>query len=157
MKQTGLMDRIQEDMRPGVITRAGFLGSDTRNLADVLEADDAAVKRLGLTHEQVAQRMRDLREAGKKGLGQTVRVEDSFEVAVDGVRGKLPCPFRDGHVFPKVNTTVRNLRLGREITYTDLSIHMIEVHGFYQGRGAPFRQEPANLVEILEIVPVADG
>ena len=32
MKQTVQLQRIQEKMRPGVITRDGFLGSDRRNL-----------------------------------------------------------------------------------------------------------------------------
>jgi hypothetical protein len=28
---------------------------------------------------------------------------------------------------------------------------MILVHGFYEGKGSPFRLEPKDLVEILEI------
>jgi len=151
MKQTPEMDAIQRQMRPGVITRDGFLGSDARKLADILEFDNAEVNRLGLTHEGIAARMRELRDAGRKGIGLATRVDPHFEVRVDSVRGKLPCPFGHAGLVQKMNTTVRNLAGGREITYTDLNIHMIGGHGFYEGRGSAFRLEPSELKEILEI------
>jgi hypothetical protein len=153
MKQTVQLRSIQEKMQPGVITRDGFLGSDSRNLIDILEEDDAAVKRMNLEHKTIAERMIELRDAGMRGLGDYISVDPHFEVRVDSARGKLPCPFGDPGVFPKTNTTVRNLNLGREVTYTDINIHLILVHGFYEGRGAAFRLEPSDLVEILEVQP----
>jgi hypothetical protein len=150
MKQSIQMDRIQNDMRPGAITQDGFLGTDRRRLIDILDADEAAVRRLGLTHARVAARMIELRTAGLKGLGLETPVAPHFEIRVDSVRGKLPCPFAHEGIFPKVNTTVTNTRMGRTITYTDLNIHMIERHGFYEGIGSPFRLDPQLLIEILE-------
>jgi len=151
MKQTPAMEEIQRQMHPGVITRNGFLGRDGRKLADILEADNAEINRLGLTHEVIARRMSELRDAGRKGLGLPVCVEEHFEVQVDSVRGKLPCPFGDAGLCQKMNTTVRNLETGQQITYTDLNIHMIAAHGFYEGLGSAFRTSPADLKEILEI------
>jgi hypothetical protein len=151
MKQTPDMDRIQRDMQPGIICRDGFLGTDTRNLVEILIEDEAAVKRLGATHEGIADHMRELRDAGMMGLGEFVTIPPHFEVRVDSVRGKLPCPFSHPGVVPKTNTTVRNLESGEEITYTDLNIHLIEEHGFYEGKGACFRLEPADLLRILEM------
>ena len=154
MKQSPIMDKIQQNMQPGVITLDGFLGNDDRNLIDILEEDDAEVKRLGYTHEAIANRMVELKEAGKKGLGEFTTVEPHFEVRVDSVRGKLPSPFGGPGLYSKTNTTVRNKKLKREITYTDLNIHLIRKHGFYEGKGFPFRMEPKKLIEILEIEPV---
>ena len=153
MKQSPQLQKAQNAMRPGVITRDGFLGHDTRNLVDILIEDEAEVQRLNLTHAEIAQRMIELRDAGMRGLGDFINVEPHFEVKVDTVRGKLPCPFGDPGIFPKTNTVVRNLELGREITYTDLSIHMIMAHGFYEGRGSGFRLEPSKIVEVLEVKP----
>jgi hypothetical protein len=153
MKQTAILDHVQANLRPGVITQSGFLGQDTRPLVDILEADNARVQRLGLTHLRIADAMRRFREAGAEGLGEPVTVPPHFEVRVDGVRGKLPCPFDHKGLYPKVNTVVRNTALGREVTYTDLNIHMIEAHGFYQGHGALFHTEPEDLARILEIAP----
>jgi len=156
MKQTAEMDRYQRNMLPGVITLEGMLGTDTRHLVDILIEDNAIVRRLGCTHAIIAARMRQLREAGTKGLGMSLHVDDHFHVRVDNVRGKLPCPFEDG-VFQKTFIEVQNDRIGKSITYTDLHIHMIDAHGFYEGRGSHFRIEPADLVEILEVAPEVEN
>ncbi|MBN2727395.1 hypothetical protein JXR74_08515 [Candidatus Mcinerneyibacteriota bacterium] len=151
MKQTVQMDKIQASMRRGVITLEGFLGTDTRKLVDILIDDDAEVRRLGMSHEAIARRMLELKQAGEAGLGEFVTVGEQLEVKVDAVRGKLPCPFGDPGIFGKVNTTVRNKKTKKEVTYTDLHIHMIWAHGFYEGKGSRFRLEPAELIDILEV------
>ncbi len=151
MKQTVQMKQAQEQMAPGIITRDGFLGDDRRPLGDILIADDAAVRALDLDHQAMAARMSELRDAGMAGLGEFVDVAPAFEVRADSVRGSLPCPFGDPGIFPKTTITVRNRRTAREITYTDLHIHLVRSHGFYEGRGSPFRLEPKDLAEVLEL------
>ena len=157
MKQTPQLSKAQGRMAPGVITRDGFLGEDRRNLVDILVADDGEVRRLGLSHKDIAQRMIDLRDSGMAGLGEFIDVAPHYEVRVDSVRGKLPCPFGDPGIFPKTNTTVRNQKNGREITYTDLHIHLIGSHGFFEGKGSPFRLEPSELAEVLEVEASGEG
>jgi hypothetical protein len=153
MKQTVQMDKIQANMRKGVLTLEGFLGTDTRKLVDILVDDDAEVRRLGVTHAEIARRMIELKEAGEKGLGEFINAGKNIEVKVDSVRGRLPCPFGDPGIFGKVNTTVRDKLTGQEMTFTDLHIHMIKTHGFYEGKGSRFRLEPAQLVELLQVKP----
>ena len=70
---------------------------------------------------------------------------------MDAARGTLPCPFGDQASFAKVNTTVHNLESGKEITFTDLNLHLIAAHGFYEGRGAQFRLNPEQLMDTLEM------
>lgn len=151
MKQTPEMNSIQQQMRPGKITRDGFLGSDTRLLCEIIDTDNAVVRAAGLTHADIAARMRQLRDAGARGLGQTIKVAPHFEVTVDAVRGKLPCPFLHEGLFQKIFVIVSNLSIKESVTFTDMNIHMIEAHGFYEGRGATFRQEPVTLIRVLEI------
>ncbi len=151
MKQSPDLTTAQERMKPGVITSCGFLGPDRRNLIEILVEDEALVQRLNTTHKQIAQRMKELRDKGLAGLGMFEKVEDRFEVKVDSMRGQLPSPFEDHIMIGKQNTVVRNLKLNKEVTYTDIHIHMIEFHGFYQGKGSVFRIEPEDLVEILEV------
>jgi len=154
MKQTPEMDRYQHNMRPGCITLKGMLGTDRRNLTDILTDDDAEVKRLGTTHAAIAARMQELRDAGVAGLGESISVQQTFHVRVDSVRGKLPCPFEDA-VVQKTFVQVQNQALNETITYTDLHIHMIKEHGFYEGHGSGFRLPPADLVKVLEVPPAA--
>ena len=153
MKQSPELSIAQANMKPGVITLYGFLGPDDRNLIDILTEDDGEVKRLGLTHERIAARMEELRDEGAKGLGEFIRVEPHFQVRVESVRGKLPSPFGGPGLHRKTNTEVRNETNGREVVYSDLQIHLIDKHGFYQGKGSMFRLDPADLAAVLEITP----
>jgi hypothetical protein len=151
MKQSAKDDAIERSMAPGVLTGSGMLGDDRRKLTEILDADHAAVQRLGVTHAAIAARMRELRDAGARGLGQAIRVLERFEVRVDSARGTLPCPFRHEGMYAKEFVEVRNLASGEQVTFSELNLHMIEAHGFYEGVGAPFRQDPATLVRVLEI------
>ena len=157
MKQTKKMDEIQEKMKPGRITLHGFLGEDKRNIVDILIEDDARVKRMNLTHKKIAKKMIQFKQKGMKGMGDFIKVEPHFEVKVESVRGKLPCPFGDPGIFPKVNTTVLNKKIDKSLVYTDLNIHMIWVHGFYEGKGSRFRLEPEKLKNVLEIEEVKEN
>ncbi|MCF7933748.1 MAG: hypothetical protein K9M84_08760 [Spirochaetia bacterium] len=151
MKQSPQFTKIQEQMKPGVITLDGFLGTDTRNLIDILVEDDGTVRRLGLTHAQIADRMEYFRQKGLDGLGEFIHIDSSFDVRVDSVRGVLPSPFGGPGMYQKVNTTVRNLRIGREVTFTDMHIHFVRDHGFYEGKGSAYRIDPEVLIEVLEL------
>jgi hypothetical protein len=151
MKQSPEYDAIQRQMLPGVITLSGFLGSDTRPLIDILIEDEGTVLRADTTHQAIAEKMQYFRDAGIGGLGEFMHLDDRFDVRVDSVRGKLPSPFGGPGMYEKVNTTVVNKALGKEITYTDLHIHFVKDHGFYEGKGSLFRLEPTDLIEILEV------
>lgn len=154
MKQTVQLDKIQERMEPGRITLEGFLGPDKRNLVEILIEDDAAVKKMGIEHKDIAEKMMELRNAAYGGLGDFIDVPPNFKVKVETYRGKLPCPFGDPGIFPKINTTVKNTKIKKEIHFSDLQIHMIGTHGFYEGKGHKFRIEPALAAEVLEIEAV---
>jgi len=153
MKQTPELDRYQHNMRPGCITLKGFLGSDRRCLSEILIDDDAEVNRLGTTHDAIATRMQALRDAGTAGLGEPITIDNKYVIRVDDVRGKLPCPFEDA-VVQKTFIQVKNTDIDETVTYTDLHIHMIKEHGFYEGHGSGFRLPPADLVKILDVPPV---
>ncbi len=152
MKETPQMRKARENMIPGRLSLPGFLGGE-RDLPRLLDEDAETVKRLGLTHAAIADRMRELRDAGAEGLGEFLSVPPHFEVRADSVRGRIPCPFGERGLYPKTSITVRNLRTGREVTYTDLHIHLVAAHGFYEGVGTPYRLEPADLVSVLEVQP----
>ncbi|MFW6189740.1 MAG: hypothetical protein ACOC7T_04825 [Planctomycetota bacterium] len=149
MKQTPQLQAVQRRMQPGAIVKDGFLGEDRRSLAEILEEDQNTVSSLGLTHEQIADRMEYFTEKGKRGLGTTVTVDDDYEVRVQSVRGFLPCPWGHKGLYPKLNVFLKNLINGEELTWTGLEVHLIREHGFYQGRGSYFRIEPERAARAL--------
>jgi len=156
MKQNPEMKTAQQNMQPGVIVLQGFLGNDARDLVQIMDEDMSAIEALDVTLEQIADRMEFFKEEGLKGLGEFIQVEPHFAVRVDSVRGKLRCPFEHPGLIPKTNITVKNLQIHREFTFTDMNIHCIREHGFFEGKGSFFRMDPEAIVEILELIPSED-
>lgn len=147
MKMTPEQLRAQENMKPGKITADGFLGEDDRNIADIIQEDEASFTRLGLDFKEVAELMRKLVREGLKGLGEPI-VYEKWEIKIDEARGFLPCPYQDG-VFRKRVATVKNLKNNEQIIFSDLSIHLLEKHHFLQGKGSKFRLEPEKIKKVF--------
>ena len=152
MKMSPEYAKAQANMQPGVITADGFLGSDTRPIADIIAGDETAMERLGLDFDEVAELMRHLMAEGRKGLGEPVTVDGRWIVQVFEARGFLASPFEDG-IFRKVNAHVALLADGKpgpeSLYFSELSIHLIGRHHFLQGLGSSFRLEPDQIRVVL--------
>ena len=152
MKQSPELKLIEENMMPGSLSAHGFIGDDSRNLADILRDDARALKQTGITQEALADKMQELTDYGKRGLGRPTLMDGIFEIEVEDYRGKLPCPFRDNAKVNKRQTRLRRLDTGATMRWTDLNIHMIREHGFFEGYGSNYRLDPAKLVRFLGLV-----
>jgi hypothetical protein len=151
MKETPQEKHIYENFLPGKITKEGFLGQDTRHIHDIVEEDLHTLARSGVTKEQIADRLQYFIEEGKKGLETPVEI-DGFTTQVIWRRGMLPSPFGGPkRLYHKIVATVTNNKLNKTITYTQLNVHMIRDHGFFEGKGSVFRLEPDEVIEVLEI------
>jgi len=156
MKSTQADIEARERMAPGRITAGGFLGNDQRALGDIVEADLEELSRLGVDPDAAADALERLRDAAQTGLGEPVTVGGRWLVSSGDARGMLACPWHDG-LFHKNSIVVRGMD-GRELAaYSDLSIHLLRVHRFLQGRGSPFRLEPRILAELAAQDTQADG
>lgn len=149
MKQTTGMQAIQDKMQPGRLTAEGFLGTDTRSLVDIIKADEETINHLGVTHAEIADKMQAITDIGKKMTEALLPINEHYAVQVDEYMGAIPCPFGDHYNAGKRNTLVKNLMSGAAVHWTDLSIHMIREHGFYEGLGSYFRLDPAYLLAFL--------
>ena len=149
MKRIPGMKQLEDLLRSSRIVADGFLGNDTRILEEILEADAAEVARLGTTVEAIAGRMEELTGLARKGLGTTVQLGDRLEGSVDDNRGVMICPWPHAGRYTKTVTTIRRIDAGETIAWSDLSIHFIRDHGFFEGRGSHFRLDPTDLVRIL--------
>jgi len=148
MKNTQAEKEAYERMKPGAITAQGFLGSDERSLADLVEADLEAWRRVGIEPEAAADFLERLRDLGQKGLGEPTSVDGRWVVTVGDARGLLPCPFHDG-TFHKNSVEVLDERSGARLAYSDLSLHLLRAHRFCQGRGSPFRLDPEAVAALM--------
>ncbi len=126
-----------------------FLGTDTRPLSQILAADRAALESLGLTPERLAERMQGLTDRARAALGTEVVIDNRLAVSCEEWKGLVVCPWPHGGRFDKRITMVRRMDTGQTCSWTDLHIHLIAEHGFFEGKGAAFRLEPADLARIL--------
>lgn len=149
MKRSPQMQRLEETLRASKLTAGGFLGADARPLEEILDADAAALFRLGYTRTEVGARMREMTAAARAGLGTAVPVAARTEGQLLEARGRIVCPWPHPGTYRKEVTSVRRRDTGCSLQWSALGIHLIEAHGFFGGRGARFRLEPAELVEIL--------
>jgi hypothetical protein len=148
MKMTPDLRNAQARMAPGVISASGFLGHDRRPIADIIEADEQAMSAAELSFEEAAARMRHLLVEGRRGLGEPRTVDGAWLVRVEEARGAIASPF-GGTSARKVNVQAYRSDRNVSLTYSELSILMLERQHFLQGRGSPYRLEPAMLKAVL--------
>jgi hypothetical protein len=157
MRKSPDEQRLMERMAPGVLSREGFLGNDPRDLTEIMETDDDAVEKLGVSHEQIADALADLLRKTVNGLGVPVKVQlaDGREgrAVFRESMGRIPSPW-GGHVARKGEVELTDADSGEVLLrFTPLSVHLAREHGFYQGRGTRYRIEPESAALLLGVSP----
>jgi hypothetical protein len=149
MKKSPHQDKLEALLRSSKLSACGFLGEDKRSLWEIIDADATELEQLGRTKEDVAARMQEITDQAVSALGDWVTINGIFKVCVDDNRGMIPCPWPHGVRCLKRITTIHHLETGKIVRWSDLNIHLIKEHGFFEGKGAPFRIEPQDLVDII--------
>lgn len=165
MSETAIA-QLEEKMRPGKSSRAGFLGPD-ESLREVIEGDLATLNKLGITPKQIADRLetiigkalrlRDLKTRTSE-LSNYFVVEGKFSVNMQGYLGMQECPFRDiGDMCGSGSRDyeIYNEDTDEQIFFPALIIHLIRDHHFFEGN-TMYRLDPAKAVNVLEIEPGVD-
>ncbi len=134
-------------------SHVGFIGRD-ESLLKIIYEDEESVKRLGVTHDEIAGRIKyfinEYLRNSRRGtaiIGQTHRISDF------GTGGEVQdCPWLDGaDKYGHLVLKVENLNSGEALLFPGLIVHLIEQHHFYEGKQSPYRVEPANAVKVLGI------
>ncbi len=143
-KKAPQIQRLEEVMRSSKLVFGGFMGSDTRSVLDVIDADLAELSKLGITAERIAARMREITDIAKDGLGNWVKIDENRQAMTEEAKGTLVCPWPHPGKFVKRVTTVSLIESSQSIRWADLSIHLIAEHSFFEGSGSVFRIEPGT-------------
>jgi hypothetical protein len=148
---------LEKDMRPGaggeVGSGAGFLGKDEK-LLDVLAMDNAfVVDKLGLTHQDIARPLIIAHAIGDKKrfdeAGTKFRYHgQNYHIKMICYKGFQESPFYD-NTRTSCDAVLENLTNGKKLKYSPLVPMMIERYGFYEGKGTPYRVEPAAVLEVF--------
>jgi hypothetical protein len=176
MKESPQMKQLEEILRSSKMVAGGFMGSDNRSLPEIIEADMAEVAKSGFSLAQITTRMKEITSAAILGLGNWVLIPfrgmqpittdvvtitehttteeeqaatHELKTRVEEAKGSLVCPWPHPGRFAKRVTEVQLIKTGETIMWSDLNIHMIAEHGFFEGKGSSFRIEPDELIKII--------
>jgi len=125
------------------------MGCDSRSVAEIIDADAFEVSKFGYTTRQISVRMQEITDTAKRGLGTWVEIDAQHQAMVEEARGSIACPWPHLRRFIKRVTTIKRLDSGQIIRWTDLNVHLIAEHGFFEGRGSAFRIEPGKLTKVI--------
>ena len=148
--QSPALDAVEKRMRT-IEAHHGYLTEADGPLVTLLIQDEIRVKELGLTHEAIAAALRQLTHAAAEAQGCPMVVENKWRVHIDAFRGKIPCPWGHPGLYPKTHVHLERVDTGASLQWTDLAIHLIEAHGFYQGTQSPYRLDPEIVAKVLEL------
>jgi hypothetical protein len=149
MKESPQLRNLEQILRSSKLVAGGFMGDDSRSINEIVSADASEVSKLGYTIEQIAARMQEITDTAKTGLGNWVKVDDKLQAVVEEAKGSLTCPWPHPGRYLKRVTTVEHRNSGETIRWSDLNIHLISKHCFFEGRGAAFRIEPEKLINVI--------
>jgi hypothetical protein len=149
MKESPQIRKLEAVLRSSKLVAGGFMGTDRRSLSEIIEADAAQISRLGFTIKQIAARMQEITDIAKATLGNWVDLDDKHRVRVDEAKGIIVCPWPHPGRFAKRVTIVNNTESDENIHWSDLNIHLIAEHSFFEGKGSTFRIEPDILAKII--------
>jgi hypothetical protein len=149
---------LERDMRPGALSRGGFIGKDEKLLGVLAMDNRYVVEERKLTHQELGRHLRILGGIGLKLKAVAKKSEPflyhgrRFQVSVAVSRGSQPSPFEDD-TKSGANATLFNLDNGKNLQYALLVPEMIERYGFYEGKGTPYRVDPRRILEVLDFLP----
>jgi hypothetical protein len=154
---------LEARMRPGALSRAGFLGP-SENLRAVMAADDLAMKQAGQTFEAVAAALEVLIGAAMASPGHEVTVGGKHHIRVQQYLGFQICPWSPdpnhaqcglgearGLPYSSLNWHLENLRTGKAMEGPGLIVHLMYDHHFCEGPESPSRVDPIALAGVLDL------
>lgn len=149
MKQSPREQNLEAMLRSSKLVAGGFMGDDTRRVSEIIESDLRTLALVGRSAKEVADRMAQITAQAIAGLGTWVQIDPERQSRVDEAKGSLVCPWPHAGRFAKRVTILKLKASGESIRWSDLNIHMIAEHGFFEGKGSHFRIEPKQLIEFI--------
>jgi len=149
MKNSPQLEKLEQVLRSSKLVAGGFMGTDTRSLTEIIDADAATLAKLRFTPEQLAARMNQITRAATRGLGTTVKINGKIRAMVIEAKGFIVCPWPHPGNFHKTVTAIKLIDSARTYRWSDLNIHLIEKHGFFEGKGSPYRIDPEWIIELI--------
>ncbi len=156
------LKEVEERLKGRKWSSHGFIG-EHEDLKQLLDEDDLLVKKLGLTHEAIADRVeyfiyKSNEIAGKSHDidGEGTIDDGKFYIGYVTHCGRQGCPWGPVNFHYRYGNNiywVKNMELKEHIRFPGLILHLIKNHHFYEGKQSPYRFDIAKAVRVLEVIP----
>ena len=151
MKQNPAEQALRTRLSTGGLSRTGFLGSDSRPIAEIQATDAALLADAGLSQQEVGDFLETLHQTADEGWECRVPVlGGALSVQCTETLGQIPCPFGCNHLSHKGSVTVFDSAGKLQLTFSPLDAHLIRSHGFFQGLESPNRINPAEIIRLYK-------
>lgn len=157
MKRSPSENEILNNLGPSKFSAEGFIGSDQRHPDEIIAADCNILRERNIEILDLVDKLKKAYTAAKAALGGDCEIRTGVTGTFFESRGRVPSPFRGEGTFEKGEAVVTEEKSGRKLIITLLSIHLIEKHSFFQGKGSRYRIDPVEAAEILDIGSVLDA
>lgn len=151
MKRSPADKEILHNLGPTKFSAEGFMGNDRRQPEEIIAADYNSIKGMNIDIQELVARLKEAYTLTKSALGGTIAIRPGVSGSFFESRGKIPSPFRGEGTFEKGEALITEEKSGKQLIITLLSIHLIEKHAFFQGKGSRYRIEPVEAAEILDV------
>jgi len=149
MIQTPDGKRLNGNLKPSRFSASGFVGNDTRPVEEIIRDDLQSLENMGITITSLVSSLKKAHSSAQAAFGAQVIIRGNITATYYESRGTILSPFRKDGRFPKGETRISDSTTGESIRVTSLGINLIERHGFFQGKGSPYRIEPFSAVRLL--------
>ena len=143
--------RVLQTLKPGKSSESGFLSKE-EDLVDVLLADYESCRQLGVSKETMTNWLRNIIVCIEKDeiySGETISYnEQLLKVNCFQNNGWQNSPLPGPITLSSKDIEIINIKNGVNITTTEMHPDLIELYGFFEGKGK-YRNSPEALVEIF--------
>lgn len=140
---------LHDRLSPTGFSGSGFLGHDPRDWEEIVAADQRALAEQGVRLDHLMAALRTIFEAAVQSQGDDVQVAPEVTASCLECRGRVPSPFPGEGTFAKHQVRVQRTSGEKCFVLTELGLHLIEHHAFFQGHGSPFRVDPVLAARLL--------
>ena len=169
-------------MRPGNYSQTGFLGQN-ESLVEILRNDAHELAELGVEASELSASLGQLLETALVSR-QTVTRVGHHTVKIRRYKGSQICPFAPepfenpcpgggtklgsidweiknnrggGTKLGSIDWEIKNNRCSFRLSGPGLIVHLIGIHGFFEGPESSYRVAPRALAKLLDLGPFASA
>lgn len=134
----------------------GFLARNEKLLNEMAYANKVVIEKMGRSHEIVARELKLFEGVWKLGIRKVIYRDRAYNIRDSGTYGFQTSPFRDGTgqggAFTIERINLNTNAVIAKLAVSPTAIAMIELYGFYEGRGVPYHVNIDSFFQVFNFL-----